>query len=110
MLLITLIVMFAAIPVALHAVLEIRDTLFKMLFAHFAFAVFVTAIAGVRGKTAWVAGDTGRNAAFAVIERESMCAIILRGRPGAGGMAGGTVRAKCAEVIGRVSMTGYTGR
>ena len=96
--------MLASSRMAFHTILEIGDAFLQMLRADIRFVVFVATVASVGGECAGVTGDARRHPVLAVIQREGMRLVILRGSPGLGGMAGGTVHAEQSQMENRIGM------
>jgi len=88
----------------LHAILEIGDAFFQMFRADIRFVVFVATVAGVGRERARMTSDAGRYSVLAMIQREGVRLIKLRGSPGCSGVAGGAVHAKQSKVEHRVGM------
>ena len=90
--------MFPAVRVTFHAILEIGNGLLQMLGAYLRFIVFMTTVTGIRRGTGWMAGCTTRTA-IAMIQREGVRSVELGGRPRKGGMTGGAIRSKLTGMI-----------
>ena len=74
-----------------HAIAVVLYPFFAVFLLHLAAAVFVTTIAGVTVQPVGVAIRAGASATFAVVQRESVCQVVLGRCPGAGGMTNMTV-------------------
>jgi len=105
-----LIIVFPAIWMTFHAILEIGDPFLHMLRADIRLVVFVASVAGIGFISSGVTRSAGRYAAFTVIQREAMLSIEGGRSPCGGSVAGNAIRTEISSMLGWLSMTGKTGR
>jgi hypothetical protein len=80
-----------------HTILEVTNSFFQVLGAHFPLAVFMTTITGISCKTGWMASRTA--CAIPMIQRECVLTVEFRRLPCRGIVADGAVRAILSIVL-----------